>query len=242
MGVGLIGDAPAGAVLAQALAGAGHALIGRSAPPEDRAESVDALLPGVPVWDVADIVSRSEFVLLAAEGEALDTLVDMFEREGLSQPGQLVAHLALDRGLRVLDPLQRRGIIPLRLYPMMPFTGTSIDVARLRGAYCAVSAPNPVLAIAQALAIEVGMEPVVLDDDQHELFSEAVTQVTGASLDFVHTAIDSLNRAGIDHAAPALAALLRATIDRVVREQTSEGDLLGEAAARLLEEGGIDGD
>jgi hypothetical protein len=49
MGVGLIGDLELGPVLALGLAGAGHALIGRSAAGPEREESVHGMLPDVPV-------------------------------------------------------------------------------------------------------------------------------------------------------------------------------------------------
>lgn len=236
MGIGVVGDSPAGATVAHALAAAGHALVGRSVPPEDRAEQVDVVLPGVPVLDLHDILRRSELVIIAADGEALDTLVERIDTEGLVQPGQLVAHLALDRGLEVFRPLQQQGVIPLRLYPMIPFTGTSIDLVRLRGGFCAVSAPAPVLAIAQALAIEMGMEPVVLDDSQQQVFHEVVSRITAESLGFVYDAVTQLDDAGVDQAGPALASLVRAAVDQALREKTPETDLLGEAAALFAEE------
>ena len=48
----------------------------------------------------------------------------------------------------------------------MAFTGTSIDVHRLTDSYVAVTAPPPVLPIGQALAVELGAEPIVVRNDQ----------------------------------------------------------------------------
>lgn len=219
IGIGLIGDSPGGTVIAQALGGAGHALVGRTLPPEDRREHVDAALPGVPVLDIPELMRRSEMVILAAEAEALDALIDLLERENLSQAGQLIVHLALDRNLAVLAPLVTSGIIPIRLYPLVPFTGTSVDMSLLRGGWCAVSAPTPVLPIAEALAIEMGLEPLVIDDAIHDTFAQVVKQVGESSMGFVSDAINTWESVGIDSAAAALSSLSRASVERVLRER-----------------------
>ena len=222
MGIGLIGDSPAGTVISQALGGAGHALVGRTLPPEDRREHVDAALPGVPVLEIPDLIRRSEMVILAAEGDALNALVESIEQEGLTQVGQLVVHLALDRNLAVLAPLVTPGIIPIRLYPLLPFTGTSVDLSLLRGGWCAVSAPTPVLPIAEALAIEMGLEPLVIDDAFHDTFVEVVKQLSESSMGFVSDAIDTWEAVGIDSAAAALSSLARAGVERVLRERRTD--------------------
>jgi len=148
-----------------------------------------------------------------------------------------VVHLALDRNLAVLAPLVTSGIIPIRLYPLVPFTGTSVDMSLLRGGWCAVSAPTPVLPIAEALAIEMGLEPLVIDDDIHDTFAEIVKRVSEASMGFVSDAIDTWESVGIDSAAAALSSLARASVERVLRERRRDTepekdplDLFGEDA------------
>jgi hypothetical protein len=47
------------------------------------------------------------------------------------------------------------------VHPAITFTGTSIDLRQLRDAFAAVTAPAAV-PIAQALAVELGCEPVVV--------------------------------------------------------------------------------
>lgn len=225
MGIGLVGDSPSGVVIAHALRGAGHALVGRTLPPEDRREHVDAALPGVPVLDIPQLIRRSEMVILAAEGHALDTLIESIEEESLTQAGQLVVHLALDRNLAVLAPLVTSGIIPIRLYPLLPFTGTSVDMSLLRGGWCAVSAPTPVLPIAEALAIEMGLEPLVIDDTIDDTFAQVVKHVSESSMGFVSEAIDRWESAGINAAAAALSSLARASIERVLRERRTDTEV-----------------
>lgn len=214
MGVGLVGDSPAASVFALALAGAGHTVIGRSLPPEDRADSLDALLPGVAVWDVERVVSRSELVLLAAEGEALEAVVKKLVAEEICQQGQLVCHLDYRRGIDVLTPLVSAGVIPLWMYPLVPLSGTSVDLVRLADSWCAVAAPTPVLPIAQALAIEVGMEPLVIQPAQHDAFVRSIDAIAAISDRLVVDATADLERAGVERATPALGSLLRHAIDQ----------------------------
>lgn len=241
MGIGLIGDDPAGPVVAHALGAAGHQLTGRSVPREDRIEQVEALMPGVPVLDVADIVRRSELVILAATGDALTALVEQFETGSLGQAGHIVAHLSPGHGVDVLAPCAARGLIPLRLFPMLPMTGTSLDVGRLKNAWCAVSAPGPVMPIAQALAIEMGMEPFIVESGQEEAFAEVVDSLTTKSMGFVKTAVDTLEGAGLDNVAPALSALATAAVEAALRERSTPSGLLGDAAG-LLGNSGLDDD
>jgi predicted short-subunit dehydrogenase-like oxidoreductase (DUF2520 family) len=239
MGVGLIGDSPAGVVVARSLAGAGHALIGRTLPPEDRAEQVDVALSGVAVMDIPEIVRRSEMVILASHGDALEAVVERLADEGLCQSGQLVLHLAIDHSLEVLSPLVAQGVIPLWLYPMLALTGSSLDSAVLRDGWCAVSAPTPVLPIAQALAIEMGLEPFVLDISKHGIFSHVVQSLSAESMGFVTSAIDQLESAGVEQAGAALGALTRSAMESVLRARAREVDLHSDVGA-LFEDGESD--
>jgi predicted short-subunit dehydrogenase-like oxidoreductase (DUF2520 family) len=236
MGIGLIGDSPAGVVVARSLAGAGHALIGRTPPPEDRAEQVDVALSGVAVMDIPEIVRRSEMVILASHSDALEAVVKRLAEEGWCQSGQLVLHLAIDHSLEVLSPLVAQGVIPLWLYPMVPLTGSSLDSAVLRDGWCAVSAPTPVLTIAQALAIEMGLEPFVLGANQHGVFSQVVQSLSAESMGFVTSAIDQLESAGVDQAGAALGALTRSAVEAVLRAKTRDLDLYSDVEA-LFEDG-----
>ena len=57
----------------------------------------------------------------------------------------------------------------------MSFTGTSLDLARLSETYFAVTAPAPVQPIGQALVVEMGGEPVVIDEDDRPAYAEAIS-------------------------------------------------------------------
>lgn len=220
MGVGLIGSLPQGPVIASGLAAAGHALVARAPVDRDAEEHFSALLPGVPVEDAATVARRSELVILAANGDDLIHTIESLTAAGAWVSGQLVCHLALSHGLDALTPATQTGAIGLRLLPLVAFTGTSIDLGRMREAWCVVSAPAPVLPIAQALAIELGMEPLVLNDDKQPDLFEAIEAATTAATEVVSGAMAAFGRAGFSGMEHALAKLLTSSVEAAVEKPT----------------------
>jgi predicted short-subunit dehydrogenase-like oxidoreductase (DUF2520 family) len=222
MGVGLIGSLPQGAVIASGLAGAGHALVARAPLSDTDDEHVSAMLPGVPVEDAVTVAKRSELVILADDGDILERSIAHLSDAGAWISGQLVCHLGHGHGLGVLAPAASAGAIGIRLLPLIAFTGTSIDLGRMQEAWCVVSAPAPVLPIAQALAIELGMEPLVLDDAHHADLREAVEAATTAASEVVSGAMAAFRRAGFSGMEHALAKLLTSSVEAAV-EKRSDG-------------------
>ncbi|QTX05564.1 Rossmann-like and DUF2520 domain-containing protein [Agromyces archimandritae] len=216
LGVGTIGAGRVGAVLATALAGAGHALTGISAVSEASRERAEAMLPGVPVLQIPEIVERSELVLLAVPGDELPGLVEGLADAGLWQPGQLVLHTNAAHGTDVLAPAMRAGAIPLALHPAMSFTGTSMDLARLHGSWFAVTAPGPVLPIAQALAVEMGGEPFVVAEADRPAYAEAIETAVSFSTAIVDQSAGILSRIGVESPGRVLAPLVRSSVDRAL--------------------------
>src|SRR5690606_33756021 len=164
-----------GPVIASALGGAGHALVGIATVSERNRERVRAMLPGVPILEIPQLLERSELVILAIPEGELAALVSGLAATGAWQPGQLVLHTAPGLGTSVLAPATAAGAIPLAVHPAMEFTGTSIDLVRLRDSYCAVTAPTPVQPIAQALVVEMGAEPIVIDEADRATYAEAIS-------------------------------------------------------------------
>src|SRR5512142_928511 len=174
LGVGVIGAGRVGAVLGSALRAAGHAVVGASAVSQASRDRVDALLPGVPVLEIPQLVERAELVLISVPDDVLPDLVAGLASTGAWQPGQLVVHTSGRFGWRVLQPAVGNGAIPLALHPAMTFTGTSLDLARLADCSFGVTAPGPVLPIAQALVVEMGAEPVVVAEEMRGLYHSAL--------------------------------------------------------------------
>ncbi|PJJ73405.1 putative short-subunit dehydrogenase-like oxidoreductase (DUF2520 family) [Diaminobutyricimonas aerilata] len=224
LGVGIIGAGRVGPVLGAALGGAGHAIVGISAVSQESRDRAEAMLPGVPVLTVPEVVRRSELVLLAVPESELAALVEGLAATGTWQPGQLVLHTAPGVGTSVLAPARAAGAIPLAVNPAMAFTGTSIDLVRLRGAYCAVTAPTPVQPIGQALVVEMGAEPVIVAEEDRAAWAEAVSTASTFSTAIVAQTVGILDELGIPDPGRVLGPLVRSAVENA----------LGGAAPELL--------
>jgi predicted short-subunit dehydrogenase-like oxidoreductase (DUF2520 family) len=217
LGVGIIGGGTVGPVIAAALAGAGHALVGITHGSDDA--RVEAMLPGVPLLDALEVVRRSELVVISVPHDQLEGLVAGLAELGAWQPGQLVLHTDPAYGTGVLGPAVAKGAIPLAVHPAIAFTGTSsIDRRQLTGAYAAVTAPGPVLPIAQALAVELGCEPVVVAEGHRAAYAEAISTATEFSRSIVGQAAALLRQAGVPNPGAYLFALAHSTIDHALAE------------------------
>lgn len=213
--VGVIGGGRVGPVLAAGLAGAGHRIVGiATTSGHDR---VEALLGDVPVVELPEILGRSDLVILAIPADEIAPLVRGLADAGHWRPGTLVAHTAAEFGTSVLAPAAERGAIPLAIHPAIVFTGTSLDLARLHDAVCAVTAPAPVLPIAQALVVELGAEPVVIAEHDRPAYAEAVATATAFSASIVAQSLQLLADIGVEQPNGIVAPLIRSTIEEALR-------------------------
>jgi predicted short-subunit dehydrogenase-like oxidoreductase (DUF2520 family) len=217
LGVGVVGAGRVGAVLGSALRAAGHSVVGVSAVSAASRERAEALLPQVPVLEVPDVVERAELVLLAVPDDALAALVEGLAATGAWQPGQLVVHTSGRYGWRVLRPAVGAGAIPFALHPAMTFTGTSLDLVRLTDCCFGVTAPGPVLPIAQALVVEMGGEPVVVAEEVRPLYHAALAHAANHLVTLVAQSLDLLRAGGVEVADRVLAPLLSAALDNALR-------------------------
>ncbi|MGO3885635.1 MAG: Rossmann-like and DUF2520 domain-containing protein [Mycetocola sp.] len=217
LGVGVIGAGNVGPVLALALAGVGHAITGISTVSDDGKERAATLLPDVPVLDIPEVIRRSELVLLAIPGDQIAELVSGLATAGVWVPGQLVVHTSPAHGTGVLQPAMAVGAIPLAIHPAMEFTGTTLDLSRLTGSYAAVTAPAPVLPIAQALAVEMGAEPVVIAETDRPAYAEAISTATEFSRSIVAQASGLLGGIGVTDPGPFLSSLVHSSVDNALR-------------------------
>jgi predicted short-subunit dehydrogenase-like oxidoreductase (DUF2520 family) len=228
LGVGIVGAGRVGAVLGSALRAAGHAVVGASAVSVASLDRLDALLPGVPALQIPEVIERAELVLLTVPDDVLPELVAGLAEAGAWQPGQLVLHTSGRYGWRVLEPAAARGAIPLAVHPAMTFTGTSVDLARLTGCCFGVTAPAPVLPIAQALVVEMGSEPVVVAEENRGLYHAALAHGANHLVTLVAQSLDLLRGAGIEPADRVLGPLLSAALDNALR--SGDGALTGPVA------------
>jgi predicted short-subunit dehydrogenase-like oxidoreductase (DUF2520 family) len=217
LGIGIVGAGRVGPILGAALAGAGHALVGVAAISAESRERADAILPGVPILAILELIERSELVILAVPQSELASLVEGLAATGSWQPGQLVLHTAPGLGIGVLAPALAAGAIPLAVHPAMQFTGSSVDIARLAGTWFAVTAPAPVLPIGQALVVEMGGEPVVVAEKDRAAYAEAIETATTFSSSIVEQATGILASIGVDSPGLVLGPLVRSAVENALQ-------------------------
>ena len=230
LGIGIIGAGRVGPVFGAALAGAGHALVGISAVSAASRERAEVMLPGVPILDIPTIIERSELVILAVPEAELESLVAGLAATGAWQPGQLVLHTAPSLGTAVLAPAQAMGAIPLAVHPAMAFTGTSIDLSRLRDSYCAVTAAAVVQPIGMALVVEMGAEPVIIEEADRPAYAEAIVTATSFSTAIIGQATGILTELGVENAGQVIAPLVRSSVENA----------LGDARAGTIDVASLD--
>lgn len=222
LGIGIIGAGRVGPVVGAALAGAGHAITGMTSGSDD--ERAAAVLPGVPVLDALEVVRRSELVIVAVPHDELSGLVTGIAELDGWQMGQLVLHTDPAYGTDVLRPAAERGAIPLAVHPAIAFTGTTIDLRQLQAAFAAVSAPAAVLPIAQALAVEMGCEPVVIAEHDRAVYAEAIATASEFSRSIVQQATGLLRGVGVQNPGGYLSALVGSTVEQALRAASDPAD------------------
>lgn len=222
LGVGIVGAGLVGPVFGAALAGAGHAIVGISAISDASRERAEAILPEVPILSVPEVVERSELVILAVPSGELAQLVEGLAATRAWVPGQLVLHTAAEFGTDVLAPAMVQGVIPLAIHPIMSFTGTTIDLARMVDSYFAVTAPAPVLPIGQALVVEMGGEPLVVAESDRAAYAEAISTAVSFSSAIVDQATGILASIGVETPGRVLGPLVRSAVDNALRGSSAD--------------------
>lgn len=214
LAVGVIGAGRVGPVLAAALAGVGHRLVGITHGSDP--DRVEAVLPGVPVRDPEELLADADLVVVAVPRAQLAGLVAGLADVGAWRAGQLVLHTDPGLGVDVLGPAARAGAIPLAVHPAIAFTGTTMDLRQLEGSFAAVTAPAPVLPIAQALAVELGCEPVVVAEEDRAAYGEGIETATAFSASIVRQSAELLRAAGVEAPGAYLQTLVHASVDRAL--------------------------
>ena len=209
----VIGDEPAGLILAKAWAGAGHELIGVFVESAQAIERVEDLIPDVPIAPMAAVAEDADLVVLAVPYKDIELTCEGLTDLGVFGPKKIIVQLSPHHGYQVLSAAARVGAIPVALHPVMHFTGTSMDLTVLKNTTVAISAPEPLLPIAQALAIELGAEPAIIQEEQRASYSEAFEVASGFSSLVVQQAVGILSEAGVPDAARLIAPVVRSAVE-----------------------------
>lgn len=213
MKIGIIGDEPAGPVLAKAWALAGHEIIGAAVSSPEAIERVEVLLPDVYIDSMPAVAEDAEVVVLAVPYADVKNTCDGLTDLGLFGPRKIVIHLSPLHGCGVLSGAALRGAVPIALHPVMNFSGTSMDLMVLKNSTIAVSAPEVFQPIAQALAIELGGEPILLAENQRAAYAEAYEVATGFSSLVVQQAMGILSDADVINPSRLIGPVVRSAIE-----------------------------
>ena len=226
--VGIVGTGRVGAVLGAALQRAGHRLVAVSGVSEQsRARAAD-LLPGIPVTTVEEVVARAELVLLTVPDDALPALISGLSSTGSWQAGQLVVHTSGRYGAAVFEAAAGHHIMGLALHPAMTFTGTSMDLDRLVDCCFGVTAPEALRVVAEALVVEMGAEPMWVQEQDRPTYHAALAHGANHLVTLVAQAMQVLGSAGVQDPQRLIAPLLHAALDNALR--LGDGALTGPVA------------
>jgi len=215
--VGVVGAGRVGTTLAVALRRAGHDVVAVSAVSDGSLRRAERDLPGVAVKPPPEVVAAADLVLLTVPDDVLPGLVAGLAATGADLEGRLLAHTSGRHGLAVLEPAVRAGALPLALHPVMTFTGRRDDLEKLAGSPFGVTAPDTLRPVAEVLVMEMGGEPVFIDDASRELYHAALASSANHLVTLVNQATDLLRQAGVEQPARMLSPLLYAALDNALR-------------------------
>ena len=216
LNIGLVGGDVIGIAIATALQEAGHLVV---AVPKEQAESKDKLellFPSAKALSDEEILAKSDLVLLAVPASEIEATATNLAESNAWRSGQLVVHFAPKHGHEILESATSQGAIALAIHPAMHFTGTSLDLRRMKESYFAVSAPQVALPIAQALVIEMGAEPIVIEASQRESYAEAIEVASNFSAMIVNQAVGLLEQAGVENPALVIAPVIESAVDQAL--------------------------
>ncbi|HVH21494.1 MAG TPA: DUF2520 domain-containing protein [Pseudonocardia sp.] len=220
LSVGIVSAGRVGAVVGAAWAAAGHHVVAASGVSRASVKRAKALLPDVPLLAPDDVVRGSDLALLAVPDDVLPGLARGLAAAGCFRSGQIVVHTSGARGVAVLDPATELGVLPLALHPVMTFTGRVEDVARLAGCSVGVTATagdEAGWSVGEALVVEMGAEPVRIDEAVRPLYHAALAHGANHLITLVRDCLDTLERAGVHPADRLVAPLLSAALDNALR-------------------------
>jgi len=215
--VGVIGAGRVGAVLGGALSESGHRIVAATAVSTASRQRAARLLPGAALLPADEVIPRVDLIVLAVPDDTLADLVRGLADSGSFRPGQIVVHTSGAHGLAVLAPAVARGVLPLALHPVMTFAGRPEDVQRLAGVPFGVTADEEHRAVAETLDLEMGGEPVWVQESARTLYHAALVVGSNHLITLVAEASDLLRTAGVENPARLLAPLLGAALDNSLR-------------------------
>ncbi len=218
LGVGVVGAGRVGTALAAALSRAGHRIVAVSAVSQTSLRRVEKILPGTPVRPPEEVVASADLVLLTVPDDVLPGLVAGLAATGAELSGRMLA--ARQRAARAGGAGAGR---PPGRDAAGPAPGDDLHrPARRRGpAGRASRSGSPPRSRCgrwpQALVVEMGGEPVLIAEEDRDLYHAALAGAANHLVTLVVQACDLLAEAGVANPPRMLGPLLGAALDNALR-------------------------
>ena len=214
--LGFIGAGRAGAALAQALAAVGYPVVAVAGRTRDRAQWLAGHLPrGVSVGNAQDVADAASFVFVTTPDDAI---AEVASGTGW-RPGQAVVHCSGVLSLWPLEAAKAQGARIGSFHPLFTFgpAGT-VNAQALHGAAFGLEGDPPLLDALSEMARRLGGVPIRVPPEARPLYHAAAVLVCGYFVALFNDAAGLWRNGGLapDEAAPALAHLVRATLDNLV--------------------------
>jgi predicted short-subunit dehydrogenase-like oxidoreductase (DUF2520 family) len=175
------------------------------------------MLPGVRADKPTAVARSCDLLLLTVPDDMLANVVTMLAASGALHPDQYVVHTSGKHGVSVLEPAARVGAKVLAMHPAMTFTGTEVDLARLRGCVFGVTATDGTRALAESLVEDLGGSTSWVDEGRRTLYHAGLAHGANHLVTLVAQAMDLLRASGAQDPAATLRPLLTAALDNALR-------------------------
>lgn len=215
--VGVIGAGRVGVALGAALARAGHLPVAVTAVSDASLARAEAMLPGVPIREALDVVAEADLLLLAVPDDVLPGLVAGLAAADAFHPGQVLLHTSARHGIGVLEPAAPHDVLPVAIHPAVALMGDSGDAERLSAALFAVTTVKSLRPLGEALVIEMGGEPVWVEEEDRPAYAAALGAVRDGLEGVLGAAARVLADCGVANPARALGPLVLTALEDALR-------------------------
>ncbi|MEO5653641.1 MAG: DUF2520 domain-containing protein [Marmoricola sp.] len=214
--IGVVGAGRVGAVLSAALRAAGHEIVAAAGDSAASLHRIDTLLPGVTVAKPTDVARSCDLLLLTVPDDMLENVISTLVGAGAIRSGQVVCHTSGRHGLAVLASATAIGARPIAMHPAMTFTGTDLDLDRLKGCVFGVTAADPEREYAEGLVRDLAGIAMWVPEDKRTLYHAGLAHGANHLVTLVSQAMELLAASGAEDPAATLRPLLTAALDNAL--------------------------
>jgi predicted short-subunit dehydrogenase-like oxidoreductase (DUF2520 family) len=118
----------------------------------------------------------------------------------------------------VLEPARLLGAHVVAMHPAMTFTGTAVDLPRLRGCVFGVTAEGDDRALAETLVSDLGGIAMFVPEDKRTLYHAGLAHGANHLVTLVAQAMELLSASGAEDPAATLRPLLTAALDNALAD------------------------